>query len=1848
MDMEGGTGKGFEVLWREAEFEILRGISPLDNGHDRPVLLVVASSPASPAPGFSQRLAHEHGFRHNLNAQWAVLPFALADEGGLYLEDPGGALLANLVGHEMPLERFLRLALGLAHAVGQMHADGVLHKSLDPGKVFVDEALGKARLSGFGNASRASREAAPQAPAEGLAGWACMAPEQTGRMNLPVDTRSDLYSLGMTLYQVLTGSLPFRAADAAEWAHCHLASMPEAPSRWRTDVPAQVSAVLMKLLSKAAEDRYQTAAGLCADLQACLDDWLALGNVARFPLGRHDARAQLQFAGRLQGRDAELEQLRQAYARVSQEGKRAIVLLSGYAGIGKSALLLEFQRSVLPAHAVFVGGKYDQYKRDIPYATLAQTLRTLLLELLARPDDELAHWRESLSAALGHHGQVLVGVVPEIELLLGPQPPLPGLSDSETRHRLRQLFCRCIALFARAEHPLVLFLDDLQWLDMDSLDLFEDLAVHAELRHLLLVGAYRDNEVGDGQALRSVLARLEDRGATALRLAGLAPSDLAALLAEALNHPRHAVGPLANCVAHKTGGNPFFAEQFLAALMEDGLLLFDAGRSRWHWDLQRVEERQVTDNIVDLLIERLRRLPPSTLDVLQTLACMGHRVDQQRLSLVLAGTPQEVRDALLDALRVGLLIDVQGGYAFAHDRVHEAVYGTLSPLQCARLHGRVGRALHAAADEQALDAQLFEIVNHLNRGTSADDGPERRRTNARLNLQAGRKARSSGAYAAACGHFALGLSQLEPLEKDAPAAGGEPQLSFKLGLEYAECSFLAGELARTRELVDRLPSLTTQAQDTAAVHRLRIELHVVRGEHEEAVRYGLVALRQQGIELPFHPSMELVQQAYASVWSHWQGRPLEDIAGLPPMQDPRTLAAMRLLAELWAPAYCTEFNFGVTLVCKMAELSLLHGVAPASAMCFATLGWLMGPVFSRFEEGYRLARLACAMADQHGSAWDVGRSCIHLANTATWIEPMAVSEGWYGLARRKSLEAGDLFHACYFDHLIASLQCLRGKYLPEVVRQARASLPFINEIGFTDAAALVHCVERPMSCLMGQTHGLSDYSDGEFDGLAFEQAVTDSRWSVLVQWYWMRKTVLFYLAGDPAAALAAAARVPMGPLTRIVQVELIEYLFFTSLAICAHLRNVTAQDTGALRDRLAEHAQQIERCAKDTASPMFVVRHLLLAAEMASLEGRLLDAERLFEQGAHAAREDSCLPMQALACELASRFWDSRGFERIARAYLGDAIDCYGRWGAHGKVRQLATAHPEERGLTPAPPSTAAAAGAPAVAGGTSSLQARSSEQVTEQLITTLMRTVIQHAGAERAVLMRRHGQRLAIAAEASLVDHAIVATLNREGALLLGIPESVMRFVTRTGESIVVDDARQDGRFARDPHITQHQVRSMLCLPIEEEGEVKSLLYLENRLAAQVFTKDHLDVLRLLASQAAISLENARLFADLEARDYKIRRLFEVDVIGIVFWALSGHLLDANDAFLRMVGYSRDDLLGGMHWFDMTPPEWQDQVLREVEELNETGALRPVEKEYFRKDGSRLPVLIGAATFEGTQLQGVAVIVDLSQQKEAEARALAAERGNRELREELAHTDRLLTMGYLSAWIAHDVKQPLAGLVASANAGLQWLAAEPPNLAAAERAVERVVRDGMRAAEVLARTRSLVAPAVARAQSVDINAVIVETLTLVAADAERHGIALRSALPASPLHAAADRTQIQQVLLNLLLNAVEAMVADDPGQARELQVTGRSDPGGGILVEVLDTGPGVAPDKAIACFHTFYTTKRTGLGMGLAICRSIIESFGGSIACAANSPRGAVFRFELHTAHEPARMARAPDPGEV
>ncbi|MGF6856526.1 trifunctional serine/threonine-protein kinase/ATP-binding protein/sensor histidine kinase [Paraburkholderia sp. CI3] len=1823
----------FQILWDDGERVFSRGRRPGDGDGNN--LLIARPAAEHPPPASFDRLAHEFELKDELDGGWAVRPLELVREGGrtlLVLEDPGGEPLARLLGAPMEVGRVLRLAIGIAAALGKLHQRGLVHKDLKPAHILVNCADGQARLTGFGLASRLPRERQAPAPPETIAGTlAYMAPEQTGRMNRSIDSRSDLYSFGVTLYQMLTGALPFTAADPMEWVHCHIARQPVPPSERSETVPAAVSQIVMKLLAKTAEERYQTSAGVERDLQHCLADWERQHRIDDFPLGERDTPDRLLIPEKLYGRAREVETLLASFDRVVKSGTPELILVSGYSGIGKSALVNELHKVLVPSRGLFASGKFDQYKRDIPYSTLVQAFQGLVRPLLGKRDTDLARWRDALLEALGPNARLMTDLIAELKLIIGDPPPVPELEPQQAQRRFQQVFRRFISVFARPDHPLALFLDDLQWLDAATLDLLEDLLTQSDLQHLMLIGAYRNHEVEATHPLMVKLQAIRNTGAriNEITLAPLAREHIEHLITDALHCEPDRAAPLAQLVHEKTAGNPFFVIQFLHALADEDLLTFDYDAACWSWNLDRIYAKGCTDNVVDLMVGNVTRLPADTQQALQLLACLGNTAAIAMLAIVLGTSEEQVHAALWPAVREELIERLEGSYRFIHDRVQEAAHSLIPEASRAEAHLRIGRLLAAHTPPEKREEAIFDIVSQLNRGAALITDQEERDQLAEFNLIAGKRAKGATAYAAALAYLVAGAAQLA---EDCWARRHE--LIFALELNWAECEFLTGQLSVAEERLAALSTRTTTTVEQAIVACLHIDVCTALDQAGRAVAVCLNYLRQVGIAWSPHPKDEEVRREYESIWSLLGERTVEDLIDLPPMSDPASLATVDVLIKFWGAALFTDANLASLTTCKAVSLSLEVGNCDASCVAYVMLARIAGPRFGDYQAGFRFGQLGYELVERRGLKRFEARTYHRFAVfVAPWMKHVRACRDLLRRAFEAANRIGDLTYAAYACDSLNSDLLFAGDPLPEVQGEAERGIAFVEKARFGLVIDIIAAQLALIRMLRGLTLKFGCFDDGRFNELRIERHLSGNpALAIAAFWYWIRKLQARYIAGDYATALDAASKAQRLLWTSVAFYEEAEYHFYGALTQAAYCDTVRADERRPHLDAVATHHRQLQVWAENCPEN-FENRAALVGAEIARLEDRDGDAMRLYEQAIGSARDNGFVQNEALAYEVAARFYAVRGVEEIAHVCLQKARYCYLRWGADGKVRQLEERYPHLRTEESAPDPTSTIA-TPVehldLATVIKVSQAVSGEIVLEKLLDTLMRTATEQAGAERGLLILSDGGEQRIAAEATTGGDATQLQLRDVPVSAGMLPESVLYHVLRTRESVILDDAVAEPPFATDPYIRQHRARSILCLPLMNQAKLTGALYLENNLTVRVFSPARIAVLKLVASQAAISLENARLYRDLAEREAKIRRLVDANIIGIVVWNAEGDILEANDAFLRIVEYDREDFASGrVRWRDLTPPEWVAGSERALVEAGQTGRAQPYEKEYIRKDGSRVPVLVGLATFDASANEGVAFVLDLTERKRADEEARESERRYREVQTALAHANRVDTMGQLTASIAHEVNQPIAATVTNAQAALHWLSAQPPNLEKARQSLKWIVSDGKRAGDVIGRIRELIKKAPPRKERMDLNEAIREVIELTRGEATKRGASVQTQLAGGLPHIEGDRVQLQQVLLNLVINAIEAMSGVSDG-ARELIVTTRTADAGCVLVAVLDSGPGFAANSAEHVFAPFYTTKSAGLGMGLSICRSIIEAHGGRLWASANMPRGAVFQFTV------------------
>lgn len=1816
-----GWAHGPQVLREEDGILLCRACRESIDGERKSVL---AALPAAehPNPQSLDRLTHEFGLMNELDGAWAAKPMELQQDHSrtiLVLEDFGGEPLTKGMDGPMEMGDFLCIAVQIAAALGKVHQRGLVHKDIKPANILVDRTKMSVRLTGFGVASRRPRERQSPAPPESIAGTlAYMAPEQTGRMNRSIDSRSDLYSLGATLYQMLTGSPLFAATDPMEWVHCHIARKPVPPSDSFADVPPAVSRIIMKLLAKMAEERYQTAAGAERDLRRCLAEWECQHRIDDFLLAQHDAPDRLLIPEKLYGRSHQVETLLACFGRIAESGAPELVLVSGYSGIGKSSVVNELHKVQVPSGGLFASGKFDQHKRDVPYATLAQAFQSLVRPLLGKSDTELSGWHRDFLKALGPNAQLMVDLIPELELIIGQQPPVSELSPQQAQSRFQEVLKRFIGVFARPAHPLVLFLDDMQWLDAATLDLLEDLLTRSDLKHLMLIGAYRDNEVDTAHPLTRMIDVIKAAGGTVthITLAPLGRENLGQLLADALRCEPEQATPFTQMVLEKTGGNPFFAIQFMFSLAEEGLLAFDHDAACWSWDLDRIHAKRYTDNVVDLMLGKITRLPAATQTALQQMACLGNVAETAMLSIVLGIPEEQVHAALWPSVRQELVEPQPGAYQFVHDRFQEAAYALIPEHERPAAHLRIGRLLAARTAPEAIEENVFEIANQFNRGAALISGAEERKKLAELNLLAGQRAKGATAFAMALAHFSAGEAML-------PEDRWERHytLSFALASQRAECEFVTGEHAAAKARLAELAGRATTLPDLAAVTGLQME------PNDRDIEIGLAYLRRVGIVWPAQPTSQEVAQEYDRMWRHIGAHTVEALLDLPRMTDPIARGTMDVLTVLVSPAWFIDENLRRLIIARMTNLSLEFGNSHASCLAYILLGTVLGPDFHDYEAGYRFTQLGLDLVERYGL--DRFKSRVYLG-FGSWTRHVRTGRPLLRRAFDAAQQDGDFNYASFSRHHLMTHLLACGDPLAEVQREAEAGIDFARRAGVDLAVDRLIGQLQLVRMLRGLTVKFGSFDDADFSEAQFERHLeADPQLVHAGYWYWIRKLQARVLADDPTA-VAAAAKAEGMLWTSKALFERAELHFYAALALAA--RSDLASAERALRlEAMAPHHRQLQQWARICPDD-FADRAALVEAEIARIEGRELDAMRCYDRAIAAARANGFVHNEAIANELAGRFYAARGFEKIANAYLRDAHYGYLRWGADAKVTQLERLYPrlhvveDDGGVAKASGSLQQLD----VTAVVKASQAVSSEIELPRLIHSLMKIALQNAGADRGLLILARQGDFRIEAEGQSSADEFTVAMREAPVSDRDCPEALLRYVIRTQKPVIIDDASGPDPLCDADYVNRRHPRSSLCLPLIKQAKLIGLLYFENSLATHAFTPDRVAVLEMLAAQAAISLENTLLYRDLQEREARIRRLVDSNIIGILFWGADGNISYANEAFLNMTGYSREELVSGaVSWKEMTPAECEIGDIQRLDQLRRSGEVAPGEKEFFRKDGSRISVLVGSAAVAGSPDQSISFVLDLTERKRAEAEARESERRFQEMQLELAHANRVATMGQLTSSIAHEVSQPISAVALNAGAALNWLRRSPPDLEQARTSIQAIVNDAHRSSEVIGRLRALFKKAPPRKDHLDLNETIEEVIVLTGSEALKSEISVKTQLADGLPLIEGDRVQLQQVLLNLVVNAIQAMATIDD-RARDLLITTAAAGSDSVLVQVADSGPGLDPQLLEHVFDPYFTTKPHGMGMGLAICRSIIDAHNGRLWASANQPCGGVFQFTL------------------
>ncbi len=1497
----------YDLLYNGSRTLVYRGVRETDS------LPVVIKLLKNPYPSFSELLSfrNQYTIAKNLNSPLIVQTYSLEPyQNGyaLVMEDFGGISLKEwrVGGSVESLIEFLEIAIALCNTLDILYQERIIHKDIKPANILINPETKQVKLIDFSIASLLPRETQTLINPNVLEGTlAYISPEQTGRMNRGIDYRTDFYSLGVTFYELLTGVLPFLSNDAMELVHCHIAKPASLVHEVNPQIPSLLSEIVKKLMAKNAESRYQSALGLKFDLENCLHQLQVDGVIDAFEIGKRDVCDRFIIPDKLYGRENEVEILLQAFERVSL-GATEMMLVAGFSGIGKTAVVNEVHKPIVRQRGYFIKGKFDQFQRNIPFSAFVQAFRDLMERLLTESDLQIQQWKNQILSAVGENGQVIIEVIPELEKIIGEQPPAIELSGTAAQNRFNLLFQKFTQVFTSTEHPLVMFLDDLQWADSASLKLIQLLM--ADTSHLFLIGAYRDNEVDPGHPLMLTLNEIQKNQATinTITLAPLSQEKVNQLVADTLKCPEDLAWTLSQLVYQKTQGNPFFATQFLKALHQDNLIQFDLELGCWQCDIVQVITQSVTDDVVAFMSFQLQKLPQSTQQVLQLAACIGNQFDLATLAIVSEQSEIETAADLWKALQEGLILpkgDVYkfyqdetansylsianrnqkiaisneqlASYKFLHDRVQQAAYSLIPNDQKQATHLKIGQLLLNNAPVTEQKENLFEIVNQLNIGKSLIIQPEAQIELAQLNLNAAEKARDATAYSAALDYATTGIALLN---------SHNWQTHYNLTLALHELATEAAYLSVNFEQIEKWADIVLQQAKTAVdkmkVYAVKVQGYMAQVKKLEAVKIGLEALELVGVSLPKSPQPSDIQQAITQTVSNLQGKKIEDLINLPLMTDVEKLAATQMLASMFTPTYQAAPALLPLVTCELMNLSISYGNSPFSTPGYVFYGMLLNSVFQDIESSYQFGKLAINLAEQFNSL-EIKTHIFHLVGSFSIHGKAHIRETLPILwdSYESGVECGSFEYAGISGMVRYKYAYFMGQELTALAREMAFVRDALARIRQENALGCHQITQQSVLNLLnpsGNTCSLRGEVYNEETRLPLMKQVNDR---TEVTYLYLNKLILCYLLGEyqQAQENSLESEQYLDGVQGMMSVPV--FHFYDSLTHLAIYPSVPDSQQEDILSRVTKNQEKMKLWS-DHAPMNFQHKFDLVAAEQFRILGNKTEAIEYYDLAISGAKANEYIQEEALANELAAKFYLDWGRQRIAVDYMIEAYYGYARWGAKAKVADLERRYPQllasilqknrtaflvnetvfATGTVTSTSSSSSVSDSLDLAAILKASQAISGEIELEKLLASLLAIVIENAGADKCVLMLLQDSRLLI--KGSIIEGSepiVLQHLPIEESQ--DIPLKLIYKVLHNRQTTVLIDATADPILANDPYIMRQQPQSILCSPILHQGKLLGILYLENNLATGAFTSDRVELLNLLCTQAAISLENARLY---------------------------------------------------------------------------------------------------------------------------------------------------------------------------------------------------------------------------------------------------------------------------------------------------------------------------------------------------------------------------------------------------
>jgi predicted ATPase/signal transduction histidine kinase/serine/threonine protein kinase len=1530
----------FNKIYASNRTLVYRGIREQDQ---KPVVIKVLRNEY---PTFNQlvQFRHQYTISKNLNLPGVITTYSLENYRNGYaliMEDFGGVSLVEemkrwgdggMGGNPDSLKEFCYIAKAIVSTLEGLYHNRIIHKDIKPANILINPTSREVKFIDFSIASLLPRETQVLTNPNVLEGsLAYLSPEQTGRMNRGIDYRTDYYSLGVTFYQLLTRRLPFTTTNAMELVYCHIAQQPPCVHTINSEVPPTLSNIVNKLMAKNAEERYQSALGIKHDIERCLEQLQLSGKIDDFELATRDVCDRFIISEKLYGREREVTTLLAAFDRVSgreiEKCTTEMVLVAGFSGIGKTALVNEVHKPIVRASGYYCKGKFDQFQRDIPLSAFVQAFQDLISQLLVESDVEIEQWKTKILAALGEQAQVIINVIPELERIIGKQPPVPELTTSSAQNRFNQLFEKFIQVFTSVSHPLVIFLDDLQWADSASLKLMQLLMSETSTSHLLLIGAYRDNEVFPAHPLMLALDKIRKKLVTisTIVLAPLTLFDLNALIADTLSCPPKLAVELTELVYPKTQGNPFFTTQLLKSLYDEKILSFNYNYGHWECDITQVKALALTDDIVSFLALKLQKLPISTQKVLYLAACIGNQFNLNALALVHEKSLAQTAADLWKALEEGFILPLSEiykffqdetthtqlcstnldkplsisleelviNYKFLHDRVQQAAYSLIPEAEKPKTHLKIGKLLLSNTSDEEVDEKIFEIVNQLNLGRKLISSSDDKNQLASLNLIAGCKAKSSIAYEAALKYLNTGLELLTENSWE-----NQYELTLSLYIELVSVSYFIGDFEGSHQLIEIVLQKAKALIDKVKVYEVKIQTFMAQSKHLEAMKTGLVFLKLLGVSFPKNPSESDIQIALAETQSRLTVMPIENLIDLPEMTEPYKLAAIKVLSAIFSAAHQAVPAMLPLIICQQINLSIQYGNTSDSAFAYANYGLILcnsGDI----DSGYQIAQIAEKIVKKFNVKELKGRILLNVITmTRHWKEHVRQTLLPLLEAYSNGLETQDCEFASYSAVTYCLYSYFAGKELQELAHEISHYSQAILKLNQERIFYWNELFRQVVLNLLGSAENPCDFTGEAYNENFRLPLHIEANERLIICHYYIHKMFFYNLFYQPKKARESAllAQQYLDGIAGILSIPI--FYFYDSLILLSLFRSGENSQQQSALEQVNANQEKMKHWAHH--APMnYLHKFYLVEAERYRCQGSYLEAMEMYDDAIAKAKENQYIQEEALANEQAAQFYIEWGKEKIAQTYLIDAYYGYARWGAYAKIQDLEKRYADllapivhsekscvsgtDTALTSAPPSlsihntihsevtnSTTISNTLDLASVIQASLVLSSEIELDKLLCTIMEVVVKNAGANLGCFILMKHEKLEVAAQCFSNEKCSLFSVPLGNVDEL--PVKVINYVKNTLETVVIDDALADYRFGSDSYIVEKQPKSVLSTPIIYKNKLLGIIYLENTLTTKAFTSARVQLLNLLGSQIAISLENAILYRSLQHSEARER----------------------------------------------------------------------------------------------------------------------------------------------------------------------------------------------------------------------------------------------------------------------------------------------------------------------------------------------------------------------------------------